>query len=412
MSQQAESTQNIAKATVWLVIFQIVGLLIPILTLPILARGLGVAVFGQVMLAQAVVFFGVLFVDSGFNTESQRRVSIASNALEAQQALIDNFIARAICSIPVVAVLLIVGYALPDLPFRLVVISLPLVLGTLLFPQWWYVARQQGIKMGVISTMGRLVSALAIVFLVDSSTDATVAALATCSATLLSGLMLLPHWWRNFRPYKANINWQAWKLYLSDVRQTIFSGFFSSASASIPVVVLGFLGGPYQTGLFTAADRLTRAAAYVLSFIEQSFMGWLAKINQHDPKHASLIRKRVLIMLAIALLLGCSTVVFLSAWALHLLYGSSFVGATPILQTQAMWLLLYGLRKAGLTFFWSAVGDLKMVAIFQWAEAALVCVFAIGGAVWMGGLGVAFGLCTAEILLLASMIVCQKRGAR
>jgi O-antigen/teichoic acid export membrane protein len=146
MKQQAESSQGIAKATVWLVLFQILGLLIPILTLPILARGLGVTVFGQVMLAQAVVFLGVLFVDAGFNTESQRRVSIAANDLEAQQALVDNFIARGLCSMPVLALLLIIGYVVPDLPFRLVAISLPLVLGTLLFPQWWYVAQQQGIK--------------------------------------------------------------------------------------------------------------------------------------------------------------------------------------------------------------------------------------------------------------------------
>lgn len=404
MKQQAKTKKSIAKATFWLVLFQIVGLLIPIFTLPILARGLGVSVFGQVMLAQAIVFFGVLFVDAGFNTESQRRASIAIDPLETQQALIDNFIARALCSVPVVAVLLLVGYFVPDLPFRLVAISLPLVLGTLLFPQWWYVARQEGIKMGVVGTLGRLISALAIVFWVDSPMDATVAAFAASSATLFSGLMLIPQWWRNFHPYRALINWQGWRQYLKDIRHTIFSGFFSSASSSIPVLVLGFIAGTFQTGLFTAADRLTRAAAYVLSFIEQSFMGWLAKINQHDRKRGAQIRKRVLIVLATSLLLGCGAVAFLSSWTLHLLYGNSFVGSIPILKALSLWLLLYGLRKACLTFFWSATGDLKMVALFQWAEAVLVSLFTMGGAVWLGGLGVAFGLCSAEVLLLCIML--------
>jgi O-antigen/teichoic acid export membrane protein len=83
-------TKNMAKATLWLVVFQVVGLIIPLLTLPILARSLGVTSFGQLMLAQAVVFLGVVFVDAGFNTESQRRASlvVGVDSFESQQVSI------------------------------------------------------------------------------------------------------------------------------------------------------------------------------------------------------------------------------------------------------------------------------------------------------------------------------------
>jgi polysaccharide transporter, PST family len=133
MNKKMASTSTFAKATVWLVIFQVIGLVIPLLTLPILARSLGVTSFGQIMLAQAVVFLGVVFVDAGFNTESQRMAAIATSKLDAHQILIDNFIARLVCSVPVLLVLLVVGFLIPDLPFRLVVLSLLLLLGTLIF---------------------------------------------------------------------------------------------------------------------------------------------------------------------------------------------------------------------------------------------------------------------------------------
>ena len=166
MNKKNVLTKGIASATLWLVIFQVLGLIIPLLTLSILARSLGVASFGQIMLAQAVVFLGVVFVDAGFNTESQRRASLAIDSQESQQVLVDNFIARFACSLPMILVVLLVGFFVPDLPFALVVLSLLLLLGTLIFPQWWYVARQQGLRMGIALMCGRLISALIILLFV------------------------------------------------------------------------------------------------------------------------------------------------------------------------------------------------------------------------------------------------------
>jgi O-antigen/teichoic acid export membrane protein len=412
MVQQNRSSSNMAKATLWLVLFQMLGLLIPLLTLPILARGLGVAVFGQLMLAQAVVFLAVVFVDAGFNTESQRRLSLAENSLECQQVLIDNFIARSICSIPIILMVVLVGYFIPGLPFLLVIISLLLVFGTLLLPQWWYIAQQEGLKLGIIATTGRVLSAIVIFMFVRSPQDVLIAAIATCGATLVSGCMLLPQWWKVFHPHKSEINWKSWRVYLGDVRHTIFSGFFSSASASVPVLALGFFSGTFQAGLFTAADRLTRAAAHMLSFIEQSFMGWLAKTRSQDPQRASQMRTRMLFALMITLLIGASMVAVLAPWILHLLYGNAFLASTSILQALSFWFFIFGLRKAALAFYWSVSGDLKVVAIFQWAEAVLVCLLAICGALWSGGLGVALGLCMAEILLIAGMITWQRKERR
>lgn len=412
MNKETASTNTFAKATVWLVIFQVIGLIIPLLTLPILARSLGVASFGQIMLAQAVVFLGVVFVDSGFNTESQRKASISTNSLDAHQILVDNFLARLVCAIPVLLVLMLVGFFIPDLPFKLVAISLLLLLGTLVFPQWWYVARQQGLKMGIALMSGRLISALVIFLFVKSSNDQVIACVASSSGTLIAGILLLPSWWRNFKVKRSEINWSSWREYLNSVRHNIFSGFFSSASVSIPVLALGFFAGTFQTGIFTAADRLTRAAAHVLSFVEQSCMGWFAKENDKDLKHADRLRVKALFILSIILLIGCSCVALLSDWILQLLYGNSFLSASLILQTLCAWLFLYGLRKATVTFYWSAAGQLKVVAIFQWMEAALVCVVASFGAYRSGALGAAAGLFFSELFLTIAAIVWINKGAR
>jgi polysaccharide transporter, PST family len=412
MKKKNATSKKIANATIWLVIFQVISLIIPILTLPILARALGVTSFGQLMLAQAVVFLGVVFVDAGFNTESQRRASLANNTLESQQVLLDNLIARFICSIPIVLMVLLVGFFVPDLPFLLVVISLLLILGTLIFPQWWYVARQQGFRMGIALMSGRLISALLILLFVKSTNDQLIACVASCSGTFIAGLLLLPSWWKNFRPIRQKIKWSCWRPYLKDVSHNIFSGFFSSASVSVPVLALGFLSGSFQAGLFTAADRLTRAAAHILSFIEQSCMGWFAKESNHDLARADQLRLRALTILACVLLIGCGFLAVLSDWILHLLYGSSFSSASSILKILAVWLFLYGFRKAAVTFYWAAAGNLKIIASFQWSEAILVSLLASVGAYYSGAFGTSIGLCISELVLTAAAAFWIKKGIR
>jgi O-antigen/teichoic acid export membrane protein len=258
--------------------------------------------------------------------------------------------------------------------------------------------------MGLVATFGRLLSAAGVLFFVHIPADATAAALVASCATLLSGLMLLPHWWQSFRPYVRLINWMGWKSYINDVKHTIFSGFFASASSLVPVLVLGVFTGPFQTGLFTAADRLTRAGAFLLSFIEQSLMGWFVKNTQNGQSESLHIRRQVLLVLSGLLMVGCGIAALMSPLVLEFLYGQAFVGSIGILQILLCWLMVHGIRKAVLAFYWSAVGDLKTVAMFQWSEAILVSLLAIIGAVWQGGLGVAICLCISEALLLVIMV--------
>lgn len=403
-----------AKATLWLVVFQVIGLIIPLLTLPILARSLGVTSFGQLMLAQAVVFLGVVFVDAGFNTESQRRASLVVdiNSLESQQVLIDNFIARCLCCLPILFLVLVIGFFIPDLPFVLVVLSLLLIIGTLIFPQWWYVARHQGLRMGIALVSGRIISALVIILFVKSTNDQIIACVASSSGTLIAGLLLIPSWWKNFKLYKDSIKWDSWKGYLNDVKHNIFSGFFSSASVSVPVLALGFLAGSFQAGLFAAADRLTRAFAHILSFVEQSCMGWLANENSKDKARSDLLRIYALGILAVILFIGCCMLAILADWILQLLYGNSFSSASSILKILSIWLFIYGLRKATVTFYWSSAGNLKVIAVFQWSEAVLVSLFAGFGAYFSGAFGASIGLCISELILSLAAIIWIKKGTR
>lgn len=409
-SPPAPHSPPIAQATLWLVVFQALGLLIPLLTLPLLARALGVEVFGQVMLAQAWVFMGVLFIDAGFNTESQRLAAQALTELELHQVLLDNLLARAVCSVAVALCLVVVALLWPGLPLKLVLLSLPLLLGTLALPQWWLVAQHQGQRLGWAATLGRLVSALGIVLSVRSASDAPYAVAWMSVASLLSGLLLWGMGWRRYQAVRAQLDSWRWKRYLRSVRPTIFSGFFASASASTPLLLIGSIVGPQASGLYASAERLTKAAAHLLGFVEQTLMGWLNQrypsAQAHRQASAQLLRR-----IALVLLCGCALAYVLAPGVVGLLYGPHFAQATPILQWLTFWLACNGVRKAMLTFWWSATGALHTVARYQWAEALLVPLAAYAGIVGGQGVGLALGLIAVELGLIAAMLLHHLRPA-
>ncbi len=388
---------------------QILGMLLPLMTLPVLARSLGVACFGQVMLAQFVVLFGVVFIDAGLNLESQRRVAAASDELTRTQALLDNLIARVLLALPVVAIVVLAGFLTPGLPLWMVLVALLHMAGTLLFPQWWFVARDEGLRMGLAMTAGRLISALVVLLCVRAPSDAGIALLAASSASLLSGCMLLPTLLARFSLHASALDPRSYRLYLRSVQPALLSSFVASSSQSIPAVVLGGIGGALQVGIFSAADRLTRAAAYVAGVAGSSLLNTATRAHAAGESAASAQIRTMLRWTAMACAVTSICLVLASAPTIHLLYGANFEASIVVLQLLAIWLGLHIFRVLKFTLKWKALGCQTEIARLQWQEGLIVVLLSAAGA-WLGGAqGVAVGLLVSELCLLLGLYQAGRR---
>ncbi len=398
------SPPSILNAGASLLLFQILGLTIPLLTLPFVARALGVAEFGKVMLAQAIVFFGVLFLDAGFNTEAQRRIALAGNQAQRFCILFQNLVSRSLCALPIAALVVAFSFFFKDIPTSYVLVALLHIVGTLAFPQWWLIGNDLSLAMGLASVGGRLLAAALTLILVRTPDDGLVAVLAASSGTAWAGLLVAPALYKKWKPLGAVVTLYGWRAYFLAVRPTILSGFFSSATASIPSIFLGWVSGIAQVGLFTAADRLTRATAHLVGVVEQSMMGPLARAEKQSLDAGHALRKKLLGFLALAMALGCVAVALAAPEIVQLIYGDKFAPVAQLLRLLCVWLWLFSMRRAGLLFTWSSRGDLKAVARFQWFEAICVTVFSIVGTLWAHAVGLAVGLIAGEVVLI--LVLC------
>jgi PST family polysaccharide transporter len=400
MSSPVSEARQVAVSASILAIFQVLNMLLPLLTLPVLARALGVELFGQIMLAQFVVLFGVVFIDSGFNVESQRKVAVATDDHGRLQALLDNLLARTLLAGGVIFAVVGVGILTPGLPLWMVGIALLHLAGTLLFPQWWFIAREQGLGMGLATTAGRLISAGLILWLVRSPSDAGIALLAASSATLLSGLMVLPGLCRTLRTYVDALDWQGYRGFMRSVRPMILSGFVASSAQSVPTVVLGWVSGPLQVGLFSAAERLTRAGAHVSGVMGLSVLNIAARMHRDGNHDMQQTRRWVLRCTAGLCLVGSILLALLADTVIRLLYGAQFVGSVLVLQVLALWLGLYVFRGIWLMLHWRALGLLVQLSRIQWQEGVSVVIVCLLGGWLLGAKGVALGLVLSELGLL------------
>ncbi len=392
-----------------LIALQILAFGTPLLTLPILSRGLGVAGFGALMLAQSLALLAALFVDAGLNTESQRRVSSSENRTQQYQHLWSNLAVRgalAVCA----TVLLIVLNALFDwVSMPLLCVSLLQVLGTLAFPQWWLIATEQGLWMGISLVIGRLISALAVWLWVSTPSDILWASLALSSSSLLAGGLLLRPVWLPLWRQRATYHLTQHRAFFRQIQPTLFSAFFAQMSSNLPILALGQWQTLRQVGLFSAAERLVRAAAHLSTYVEQIVLSRLAQ-PVFAPTQRQAVQRRALLWLAAALLLAVLCGQVLAAPLVNFLYGEAFAATTPILRVLLLWLALLIFRRAWVSWTWALAAQLDKIAKLQWFETLLVCGAALSGAFWYGALGTAWLLCASELVLLCVVFIARQRS--
>jgi O-antigen/teichoic acid export membrane protein len=221
--------------------------------------------------------------------------------------------------------------------------------------------------------------------------------------------------YRNHR----SMSWSSWRDYVRQIKSTLLPAFFANACAQLPVVALGAFTGAVQTGLFSAADRLTRAGGHMLNLVEQSFVTqWLQPIADKNLLLHKM-RQRILFILPVALGVALLIAWYLAPWVIQFLYNDRFMGAVLILRVLLLWIWLQTIRRFLVAVFWLVDRNIKLQAQIQWVEVflylILVLIVAVFSHIFLDqewGLTTAYGLCLIEVGLCGVFFMLHKRKLR
>lgn len=327
---------------------QAANLLLPLVTLPYLLRVLGPEHFGIYSFSQAVLAYGVVFADYGFNLSATQRIAQAQGQIEIISRLFWSIQAAKLLLI--LAASLFMGLLIWSVPqfsavWPVMLASAPVMLGSLLFPQWLFQGLEQMWLISFCTIIARASVIPLIFWMVQGIEDTWVAALILACGPVIAGLIACGIIWR-----RKLVGWMrpCWR----EVRQALADGwhlFMSTTAISLYTnanpMLLGLLNGHVAVGIFNAADKIRVACQSLSTPLSLAVYPRVNALMSRDPRAGlALARKLLLIQGGAMLLLSC-LLWLLAPWAVQLIMGPQFDAAVSVLRILAPLPFIIGLSN-------------------------------------------------------------------
>jgi len=351
----------VAKNTLALYGIQIAGYVIPLLTLPFLARVLRPEGFGLLLFAQSFAFLASITVEYGFTLSAAREVALNRGNKESLAAIAAGVLGAKLILLSVFMVFAgVAGLTVDSFrqhPIYLVwAIIQALAFG--LSPFWYFQGTEQMVGAVLVELFVRAAAAASIFFLVRTPQDGWKAlaslAIAGCAIALLQTIWM--YWQIGFSRLRWKESTRAlrigWKMFLFRGASYIYG--------AANTFILGLFVPSVQVGYFGGAERIFKAIRGLSLPFGQSFYPHMTRLISADaPKATRLARWTIPIA-------GAAGIVFALALALFahpvvlLILGPNYDASVRVLYVFALivpldainnalimhWMLPHGMERA------------------------------------------------------------------
>jgi PST family polysaccharide transporter len=392
---------------------QVAQFIVPLITLPYVARVLRPSAFGLVVFAQGFAFLLVVFIDWGFGYTGTRSVAERQDDPDGLARTVQRVrgaqLLLAAASLPIALAALILIPKMTDHP-EFLALAWVAAVATALAAGWFFIGIEQPRSFTMIQLGFRILGAILTFALVRGPGDAwIVMALFTAAAVggWIAGDVLMYRRVKFLRPSpRASV---------TEIRHgtTIFVGMIAATLySSFNVVLLGLFRSSADVAHFGAAERVVRVALTLLAPIAVAVLPRMMALQAAGRRERAreLLRITVAAAAGPALLITGALVLF-APLIIRVLYGHRFVDAVPILRVLALiipagvvggvfgtWLITQHRDRAAATIALCA-GIVNVV---------LGCVLTL----MFGPIGMACSVVAAEVTVALGAIVAITRGSR
>jgi len=281
IAQIINSNKVLFKNFTSLSILQIANYIFPIITLPYLVRVLGPEKYGLVSFATAFAAYFTIITDYGFNLSATQEISVNRNDKKRIAEIFSSVFTLKVSFFILSSIFfLAIVFLVPQFQNHrlLFFITFLGVLGTALFPLWFYQGIEKMNYILVINVSVRLITtALVFVIIKDENDFIKLAGLNT-SALFAIGFVGLVVAFNKFQikyilPEKELLKMQlknGWNLFLS----TVWINLYTTSN----VFILGLFAPANVVGYFAAADKIRLAFQGILSTMSQSVFPYVNKL--------------------------------------------------------------------------------------------------------------------------------------
>jgi PST family polysaccharide transporter len=287
----------------YLSLLQIAGYIFPLITMPYLARVIGVDGFGKIAFASAVVVWFQTVADWGFNYTATRDVAKNRDDKEKVSEIFSNVLwARCLLMIVSFLLLLIAIFFVPIFRenYTVILVTFLLVPGHIMFPDWFFQAMERMKYITILNLLSKLLFTIAVFVFIKNKSDFILQPLFTTLGYIVSGIIsmyVILHQWKIKikRPVLSSILTtikESADVFINNIMPNLYNSF--------SVMLLGLFGGPVSNGLLDAGNRFVSISQQFMNIISRTFFPFLSR---RIEKHSSFAKLSIFTSLIFSVLL-------------------------------------------------------------------------------------------------------------
>lgn len=333
-------TNKILKNFSYLGIVQILNYALPIITIPLVSRALGVDKIGLISYIFSYISYLILFVNYSFSLTAIRKQN-QLNDLSLTFSLV--FKSQLLLLALTLPFLLIALLFIPDLKYNwfLTCISYIAVLGAFFDKNWIFQYKQDLKLVAIVNVLLKIISVVCIILFIKEKEDYLLYAIILYSVIFLTNIILFFICVKKYEIKILKVRLKEVISFLKEGKTLFFSSVVISLYTSTSTLLLGVYCSNRDVGLYSAASKLIDIAkVFAIMPITQLIYPIVAqKISENVHEGILFVKKIMPIFNFMAILLFIGTII-VGPFMLHLLFGSQFLDAIPILWVLSSTLIL------------------------------------------------------------------------
>lgn len=289
--KQSKDGKTLVANFGYLSLLQVAGYVFPLITMPYLARVIGVEGFGKIAFAAAIMVWFQTIADWGFCYTATRDVAKNRDDKEKVSEIFSNvFWARIFLMLVSFVVLSICVMTIPKLRENadVIMISFLMIPGHIMFPDWFFQAMERMKYITILNIVSKTLFTIAIFLFIKERDDYILQPLFTSLGFVVSGIIAMYYIlikWKirlRFTPFKEIIKTikSSTDVFINNIVPNFYNAFSS--------ILLGFVGGEVANGILDAGRKFVNIAEQLLSVISRVFFPFLARKGEKHGLYAKI----------------------------------------------------------------------------------------------------------------------------
>lgn len=336
-----KEAKTVAGNFMWLSLLQVAGYVFPLITMPYLARVIGVEGFGKIAFASAIMVWIQTIADWGFNLTATRDVAQNRENPQKVSEIFSNVLwARCLLMVVSFIVLLILIVAIPQFKENsdVILVSFLMVPGHILFPDWFFQAVERMKYTTILNVIMKLIFTLAVFIFIKDKDDYILQPLFTSLGFVVSGVLALYIIINRWKVKLYKPNWENIKYTIKSTTDVFINHLAPNLYNSLSVVLLGFFGGGVANGIYDGGNRFINFIQSLLNIITRAFYPFLSRRKDFHSTYVKLV-------------LGITTIAVIitymcAPWLVRIMLSPEFADSVIVLRILSISLIFYMLSSA------------------------------------------------------------------